>query len=84
MVSFDYTIKEVFNDRIVSKDIHKIEMSLDKIEKSGFKHFMLKEIYEQPTSIKGGISVGFCCCSYFCWKFSEGSYGIIHNYYKHL
>ena len=51
----DYTIKEVFNDKLVSKDIHKIEMSLDKIEKSGFEHFMLKEIYEQPNSIKDSI-----------------------------
>ena len=51
----DYTIKEVFNDKVVSKDIHKIEMSLDKIEKSGFEHFMLKEIYEQPHSIKDSI-----------------------------
>ena len=51
----DYTIKNVLSDRIVSKDIHKIEMSLDKIEKSGFEHFMLKEIYEQPNSIKDSI-----------------------------
>ena len=28
---------------------------LDKIEKGGFKHFMLKEIYEQPSSIKDSI-----------------------------
>ena len=51
----DYTIKEVLSDKIVSKDIHRIEMSLDKIEKGGFKHFMLKEIYEQPNSIKDSI-----------------------------
>ena len=51
----DYTIKEVLSDKIISKDIHRIEMSLDKIEKGGFKHFMLKEIYEQPNSIKDSI-----------------------------
>ena len=50
-----YSIKEVFNDKIVSKQIHRIEMSLDKIEKSGFDHFMLKEIYEQPNSIMDSI-----------------------------
>ena len=50
-----YSIKEVFNDKIVSKQIHRIEMSLDKIEKGGFEHFMLKEIYEQPNSIKDSI-----------------------------
>jgi glucosamine--fructose-6-phosphate aminotransferase (isomerizing) len=31
--------------------IHKLEMNLDAIEKGGFEHFMLKEIYEQPKSI---------------------------------
>ncbi|MDA7728681.1 glutamine--fructose-6-phosphate transaminase (isomerizing) [Flavobacteriales bacterium] len=31
--------------------IHELEMSLDTIEKDGFPHFMLKEIYEQPKSI---------------------------------
>jgi glucosamine--fructose-6-phosphate aminotransferase (isomerizing) len=51
----DYTIKEVLSDKIISKDIHRIEMSLDKIEKGGFDHFMLKEIYEQPNSIKDSI-----------------------------
>ena len=31
--------------------IHKLEMTLDAIEKGGYDHFMLKEIYEQPKSI---------------------------------
>ncbi len=31
--------------------IQKLEMSLNEIEKGGFDHFMLKEIYEQPRSI---------------------------------
>tara|TARA_B110000008_G_scaffold98088_1_gene100804 strand:+ start:9209 stop:10540 length:1332 start_codon:yes stop_codon:yes gene_type:complete len=31
--------------------IQQLEMSLDTIEKDGFPHFMLKEIYEQPKSI---------------------------------
>lgn len=30
---------------------HELELSLDAIEKGGFAHFMLKEIYEQPKSI---------------------------------
>ncbi len=32
--------------------IQKLEMELETIEKGGFEHFMLKEIYEQPRSIK--------------------------------
>ena len=31
--------------------IHKLTMSLDEIEKSGYPHFMLKEIYQQPQTI---------------------------------
>ncbi|MEI6852131.1 MAG: glutamine--fructose-6-phosphate transaminase (isomerizing) [Bacteroidota bacterium] len=31
--------------------IQKLEMNLTAIEKGGFEHFMLKEIYEQPRSI---------------------------------
>lgn len=32
--------------------IQKLEMELEAIEKSGFDHFMLKEIFEQPRSIR--------------------------------
>lgn len=31
--------------------IHNLELTLETIEKGGFDHFMLKEIYEQPKSI---------------------------------
>lgn len=32
--------------------MHQLEMNLEAIEKGGFDHFMLKEIYEQPRSIR--------------------------------
>ena len=32
--------------------IHKLELELEMLEKGGYEHFMLKEIYEQPRSIK--------------------------------
>ncbi|TVQ12501.1 MAG: glutamine--fructose-6-phosphate transaminase (isomerizing) [Bacteroidetes bacterium] len=35
--------------------IQKLEMQLSAIEKGGFPHFMLKEIYEQPRSIKDSM-----------------------------
>jgi len=35
--------------------IHQLEMQLSAIEKGGFPHFMLKEIYEQPRSIKDSM-----------------------------
>jgi glucosamine--fructose-6-phosphate aminotransferase (isomerizing) len=31
--------------------IHELEMQLEMIEKNGYDHFMMKEIYEQPKSI---------------------------------
>ncbi|HSV89027.1 MAG TPA: glutamine--fructose-6-phosphate transaminase (isomerizing) [Bacteroidales bacterium] len=35
--------------------IHHLEMQLSAIEKGGFPHFMLKEIYEQPRSIRDSM-----------------------------
>jgi len=34
-----------------NKKVHELAMNLEQIEKSGFPHFMLKEIYEQPKTI---------------------------------
>ncbi|MDR2010604.1 MAG: glutamine--fructose-6-phosphate transaminase (isomerizing) [Bacteroidales bacterium] len=33
-------------------DIQKIDLKIDEIEKGGFDHYMLKEIYEQPRAIR--------------------------------
>jgi len=38
-----------------SPAIQKLEMSLEAIEKGGFEHFMLKEIYEQPKAIEDSL-----------------------------
>jgi glucosamine--fructose-6-phosphate aminotransferase (isomerizing) len=35
--------------------VHELEMQLETIEKGGFDHFMLKEIYEQPRSIRDNM-----------------------------
>jgi glucosamine--fructose-6-phosphate aminotransferase (isomerizing) len=43
-------IKTITNSKI-SPYIHEISMNLDSIEKGGFPHFMLKEIFEQSTSV---------------------------------
>lgn len=39
------------NDIPQEFDIHKLDMDLEEIEKGGYDHFMLKEIFEQPTSL---------------------------------
>lgn len=35
----------------LTKEIHELALSLEEIEKDGYDHFMLKEIFEQPKSI---------------------------------
>uniref|UniRef100_Q3AUE7 Glutamine--fructose-6-phosphate aminotransferase [isomerizing] n=1 Tax=Chlorobium chlorochromatii (strain CaD3) TaxID=340177 RepID=Q3AUE7_CHLCH len=43
-----YCIKTIENIEQY-KEVTELDFSLEKIEKGGFEHFMLKEIYEQPT-----------------------------------
>jgi glutamine---fructose-6-phosphate transaminase (isomerizing) len=40
------------NQRRISKGVSRIDWSLDEIEKGGYDHFMLKEIFEQPSTIQ--------------------------------
>jgi glucosamine--fructose-6-phosphate aminotransferase (isomerizing) len=42
-------------DEQIEKEIHEIDMSLDEIDKSGYAHFMLKEIMEQPESVRNSM-----------------------------
>jgi glucosamine--fructose-6-phosphate aminotransferase (isomerizing) len=41
--------------RRIEKEVQKILWDLSQIEKSGFPHFMLKEIFEQPETIRNAI-----------------------------
>ncbi|MBO4663412.1 MAG: glutamine--fructose-6-phosphate transaminase (isomerizing) [Bacteroidaceae bacterium] len=41
-----------FNNAELSHDITEVELNLAQIEKGGFPHFMLKEIFEQPECLK--------------------------------
>ena len=50
-----YEIRKIINNDLISKDIELIEHSIEEIEKGEFDHFMLKEIYEQPSSIINSI-----------------------------
>jgi glucosamine--fructose-6-phosphate aminotransferase (isomerizing) len=45
-------ILSIATDTFTDYYIQELELSLDAIEKGGYKHFMLKEIYEQPRAIK--------------------------------
>ena len=48
----DTLFRKIVDDSKISPTINKLELSLDKIEKQGFDHYMLKEIYEQPKAIR--------------------------------
>jgi len=49
-----YVVKTIA-DKEIEKEIHEINMSVDEIDKSGFAHFMLKEIMEQPESTRNSM-----------------------------
>ena len=48
----DVNIRKVKDDSSVAPYIQKLKLNLEQIEKGGYDHFMLKEIYEQPSVIK--------------------------------
>lgn len=45
-----------FHGRLVEKELKTADFDEDSAEKGGFEHFMIKEIYEQPTSVKTTIT----------------------------
>lgn len=47
----DIRIRKIHNDSKVSPNVQALQMNLSQIEKEGFDHFMLKEIFEQPKAI---------------------------------
>ena len=42
-------------NKTITPYIQELEMNLEAIEKGGYEHFMLKEIYEQPQSIQASM-----------------------------
>jgi glucosamine--fructose-6-phosphate aminotransferase (isomerizing) len=45
-------IRKIKDDSIVAPYIQELQLNLEQIEKGGYDHFMLKEIYEQPSVIR--------------------------------
>ena len=45
-------IRKIKDDSLVDPYVQQLQMNLEQIEKGGYDHFMLKEIYEQPSVIK--------------------------------
>ncbi|HET8810446.1 MAG TPA: glutamine--fructose-6-phosphate transaminase (isomerizing) [Flavobacteriaceae bacterium] len=44
-------IRKIHDDSLVDPYVQELQMNLEQIEKDGYEHFMLKEIYEQPDAI---------------------------------
>ena len=44
-------LRKIKDDAIAYPNILELHMNLEEIEKGGYEHFMLKEIYEQPRAI---------------------------------
>lgn len=45
-------LRKIKDDTPATPNILELQLSLDQIEKGGYDHFMLKEIYEQPKAIQ--------------------------------
>ena len=47
----DVKIRKIKDDALVDPYVQELQINLEQIEKGGYDHFMLKEIYEQPSAI---------------------------------
>ena len=45
------TLREIEKDSIIDPLIQELKQNIEEVEKGGYEHFMLKEIFEQPQSI---------------------------------
>lgn len=48
----DVKVRKIKGDELVKPFIQELKLNIEQIEKGGYDHFMLKEIYEQPSVIK--------------------------------
>lgn len=55
ILSKDGYMTKTISNITTNNEIHRLEFELEQIEKGGFEHFMLKEIYEQPQTITDGL-----------------------------
>ncbi len=50
----NYYVKHMNGDSVY-KEVHEIKWDVEQLEKRNFKHFMLKEIFEQPETIENTL-----------------------------
>ena len=49
-----FKAKTIFDEKI-KKEIQEVKLTLEEISKGGYEHFMLKEIMEQPESLRNSL-----------------------------
>lgn len=52
IISRDNLLIKSIDNVVQTPYVHELELKLEMLEKGGFDHFMLKEIYEQPRSVR--------------------------------
>ena len=55
IISREGFVTKTIKNEIIQKKIEKISFELDRIEKAGYDHFMLKEIYEQKNTVSDAM-----------------------------
>ena len=50
----DYYLRDIYNN-FVNPNIKELDLTLELIEKAGYEHYMLKEIFQQPTTVTESI-----------------------------
>ena len=48
-------LRDFRTNRVKDQKIEKLKLQIEQVEKGGFKHFMLKEIFEQPKCINDSL-----------------------------
>ena len=55
VVTKDKVTNTKLDSEVVNKKVEKISFNIEQIEKNSFPHFMLKEIFEQPNSLRDAM-----------------------------
>jgi len=51
----NFVTKHIDDETEIEKEVHEISMTIDELDKGGYPHFMLKEIMEQPESVRNSF-----------------------------
>ncbi|MDW8073616.1 MAG: glutamine--fructose-6-phosphate transaminase (isomerizing) [Nitrososphaerota archaeon] len=50
-----YTISRIETGEVVERRIKKVDLTIEMAERGGYPHFMLKEIFEQPETLRSSL-----------------------------